>query len=295
MTREVSIVVSCDDHYIVLLAALLKSIEANLAKDVIIHFYIVEDKVSERNKKKISRSANPAIFKFKWITTEDAVPNDMQLPLDRSSFPLNVYMRLFIPYFVPADLDKVLFMDVDMIAQHDISELYDTNMENHILAAVQDPRIVTFDNSWGGVLNYQELGLRGDHKYFNAGIYVVNTKKWREADITRKVVDCINANRKYANYPDQYGLNILLADQWKELDPRWNNFADHEIADPYVIHFVERKPIFKSYKYSERYQKFFFEYLNQTEWKGFRPKGDMGRYVKKIWNLAEKFLLAWKK
>jgi lipopolysaccharide biosynthesis glycosyltransferase len=47
---RISVVLACDDHYIVLLAALLKSIEMNHVSDEIVDIYIVDDQISKRSK-----------------------------------------------------------------------------------------------------------------------------------------------------------------------------------------------------------------------------------------------------
>ena len=199
-------------------------------------------------------------------------------------------MRLFIPYFIPEEIEYVLYLDVDMIVLDDVTKLFENDLKEKVIAAVLDPRIITFDNSWGGVLNYESLGLPGDTRYFNTGLLLMNTKKWRDQDVTRKIIDCIDNNKKYANYPDQYGLNVVLANQWFELDPAWNHFSTISIDhNPSLIHFVERKPIYQSYNYSEAFKKLFYYYLGKTEWKNFKPIGESKRYIKKIRNIIDKF------
>lgn len=292
--KSLNIVVASDNHYIILLAALIKSIEANLSKGHTITIYIIEDNVSDENKVKLQKSIDTNITTLVWKEMNSVIPEGMKLPLDRSSYPLNIYMRLFIPYFIPEEIERVLYLDVDMIVLKDVATLFENNLENYVIASVLDPRIITFDNSWGGVLNHNELGLSGSTRYFNTGLIVMNTKKWRELNITEKIIDCIDSNKKFANYPDQYGLNVVLANQWLELSPLWNHFSTIPASEkPYLIHFVERKPIYKAYNYSEEFKKIFYSYLKQTEWKNFKAIGESQRYIKKIKNILNKFKPTW--
>jgi lipopolysaccharide biosynthesis glycosyltransferase len=289
--KPLTIVVACDNHYIILLAALIKSIEANLAADKKVEIFIIADNVNDANKQKLQQSVNTAITTLVWKEMASVIPLGMKLPLDRSSYPLNIYMRLFIPYFIAAEIETVLYLDVDMIVQKDVSTLFEIDLSQHVVAAVLDPRIITFDNSWGGVLNYQELGLPGTTRYFNTGLLVMNTKLWRAQSVTEKIIDCIEQHKKFANYPDQYGLNVVLANKWLELDPLWNHFSTIETAEnPYLIHFVERKPIYKAYNYSETFKQIFYSYLKQTAWKNFKPIGESSRYIKKLKNILNKLL-----
>lgn len=287
--KPLTIVVASDNHYIILLAALIKSIEANIVEGNTIEIYIIEDHVSYANKQKLQESINTAITTLIWKEMASVIPVGIKLPLDRSSYPLNIYMRLFIPYFIPAAIETVLYLDVDMIVQKDVSTLFNIDLSKHIVAAVLDPRIITFDNSWGGVLNYQELGLAGTTRYFNTGLLVINTRIWRAQKVTEKIIDCIEQHKKFANYPDQYGLNVVLANQWLELDPLWNHFSTMDTTEnPFIIHFVERKPIYKAYNYSEVFKQKFYMYLQQTEWKNFKPIGESSRYLKKLKNILNK-------
>lgn len=289
MTKPLDIVVASDDHYIILLAALLRSIEANLREEQKIRVYIIEDNVSISSKKKLHSSININTTTLVWKKMNEVIPDGIKLPLDLSSYPLNIYMRLFIPYFIPKEIEKVLYLDVDMIVQKDITTLFEIDLTDYVVGAVLDPRIITFDNSWGGILNYKELGLPGTARYFNTGLLVMNTKKWREQNVTEKIIECIDNNKKFANYPDQYGLNVVLANQWLELDVLWNHFSTINTNEkPFLIHFVERKPIYQSYNYSEEFKKIFYQYLNQTQWKNFKPIGESKRYFKKIKNILEK-------
>jgi len=284
-----TVVVACDNHYLILLAALIKSIESNIRKNQPVAIYVIEDKITEANKKKLQSSVNTLITTIHWQKMEAIIPEGMQLPLDRSSYPLNIYMRLFIPYFIPSNVEKVLYLDVDMIVQTDISTLFEQELGEKVIAAVLDPRIITFDNSWGGVFNHEALGLAGNTRYFNTGLLVMQTKLWRDLDVTKKIIDCIDNNKKFANYPDQYGLNVVLANNWLELSPLWNHFSTIDPKEsPYLIHFVERKPIYQSYNYNQNFKNIFYSYLNQTAWQGFKPIGESSRYYKKVKNILEK-------
>jgi len=286
--NSIGIIVACDNHYVVLLAALLKSIEFHHKTNENIEVFIVEDGISKRNRKKLIASLNPEKMQLIWISMDEAIPDNMSIPFDRSSYPKNIHTRIFIPHFIPERYDKIIYLDVDMILMRDISDLWNIDLGDQMMAAVMDPRLKVFSNSWGGILNYKELGFAPDTKYFNTGILVINNKKWREEDSAVTVVKCISDNEKFANYPDQYGINIVMANRWVELDSRWNSFADTICEDPFLIHFIGRKPMYKTYDNREEFKKIFFEHLNQTKWHNFKPIGESKRYIKKITNIIKK-------
>lgn len=289
--KKITLVVVCDNHYALMLAALLKSIEINHVSGSLIVLYIIEDKVSDYNKKRISGSLTPGTFELHWLKISDVITGHTNLPLDSSSFPLNVYARLFIPYIIPSSLTKVLYLDVDMIMRRDISDLWDVELLNKVVAGVVD-RSETVDNPWGGIINYKELGIPADTKYFNSGLLLIDPQQWRAQDTTNRILACINENKKYTSFPDQYGLNVIFANQWLELDRKWNCYAISEETDPYLIHFIGVKPIYKSYAYNPQYRDLFYRFLEQTQWKGHKPVGDYRRLIKKLYNKIVKKSLA---
>jgi len=286
--NPIVIVCVCDNHYAILLAALVKSIEFNHSTDEKLEFIIVEDGITQRNKLRITNASNPAVTTISWLTMADCLPKDAKLPVDNSSLPLNIYIRLFIPYFIPQNAKRVVFLDVDMIMLEDISKLWHTDIGDNIIGAVQDQFIQTV-NRWGGISNFKELGIPAENKYFNAGLMLIDIEKWEEADITNKVLNCLSDNKKHIMFQDQYGLNAVLALHWFALSPLWNRFANSEDEKPFLIHFTGRKPIYKSYEFSEKYKVIFFEYLNMTGWKNFKPIGETSRYIKKFNNFLDKF------
>jgi lipopolysaccharide biosynthesis glycosyltransferase len=283
MPDAITVFTVCDNHFSVLLAALIKSIDMNHHSGEHIDFYIVGDNLSSKNKQNLIKCADPGKVTFFWIDIKDIISDKSKLPLDGSSFPLIVYIRLFFPLFIPADVDKVIYLDVDMIVRKDISMLWNTDLGNKIIGGVVD-RSQTVSSSWGGLPNYQELNIDPDTKYFNSGLLLVSRSKWIEDNITEKILKCIADNSKYASFPDQYGLNVVFANQWLELDPRWNSYSVLEVEDPYLVHFIGIKPIYTSYKYIKRYRDEFYAYLQLTPWADYKPIGNYIRLLKKIRN-----------
>jgi len=286
--KPLTIVAATDSHYAILLAALIKSIEETVKTGQKINVYVIDDHIKRSVKSKLEQSVNKNITTLVFKPTDEIIPKGVNLPLDKSSYPLTIYLRLFIPHFIPEDVEKVLYLDVDMIVRQDLTTLFDTNLGDNVVAAVQDPRLKTFDNHWGGIKNYKELGFAGDTHYFNSGLLLMDAKKWREQKIAEKTIECINTNQKFVNYPDQYGLNVVLANQWYELDARWNHFACFELKEPFLIHYIGRKPIYQTYDNQPEYLNIFNDYLSRTAWRNFKPIGESLRYIKKIKNILEK-------
>ena len=286
-TNHIYILCVCDNHYVPLLAALIRSITRNHLTEEPIEIIAVNDHITKMNRDKISRCVDGDKIKLTWIDIAHCIPKSTKLPTDKSSLPLNIYVRLLIQEFIPQDITRLIYMDVDMLVLEDISKLWNIDLHTNIIGAVQDPFVQSVGR-WGGVANYADFGLTVDSPYFNAGLLLIDMKKWRENSISDKVLDCLQTNQQHALYQDQYGLNAILGNQWYMLDAKWNRFAYSEDNQPFLIHFTGRKPIYLTYNYRQDYKDLFFEYLEQTPWKGYKQIGETTRYLKKARNILQK-------
>ncbi|MGI4751478.1 MAG: glycosyltransferase family 8 protein [Janthinobacterium lividum] len=278
--QNIPILIASDNHYAVMIAALIKSIEINHKTSENIIFTIIDDGISKINKNKIQNSTNSELIHIRWIKPTDVLPTGINIPIDTSIYPITIYLRLFAPYAVGLEHKKIIYLDVDMILYDDISNLYHTDIGDNILGAVQD-YMPTFGHP-RAIPNYKELGILPETKYFNSGLLLINSKKWIDEDIANKVIKCMNENHVHIIYPDQYGLNIVLRNCWFEIDRAWNCSAlFEEPTNPFLIHFIDIKPIFKSYYSLPKHKEEFYRLLRLTAFKDFKAYSDYNRLFKK--------------
>lgn len=127
------------------------------------------------------------------------------------------YFRLFIPELLPKDLQKCLYLDVDMLVCADLRPLFALDLGENILGAVLD------------ILGFNALGLHAKHSnepyyfgntYFNGGLLLINIAKWRKQHITQ---ECIKFLEHYFSvYHDQDALNSACARKWTILPLQYN-------------------------------------------------------------------------
>lgn len=275
---NISIVTVCDNNYIMLLATLLKSIEMNNKSQREIDFYIVNDNITKKNQIKFEESFNNNLININWLPIANIIPNNTIVLTDESTYPLNIYIRLFIPYFIPKEVKRIIYLDVDMVVLGDIKELWELDLACNIIGAVQD----TFGTAFYGIKNHKDLGILEDSKYFNSGMLLIDTLEWRKNGITEEIIICLKNNKEFAQYPDQYGLNVVFANKWFEIDAKWNTYTYKYEETPLLIHYIGYKPIYKDYSGRKEYLELFFYYLNLTQWKGMTPVSKYFRYMLKF-------------
>lgn len=288
--NKISIVVASDNHYAILIVALLKSIEVNHNSGGHIDFHIIDDGISVKFKKKLETIVNPEHITIKWHKSKNVIPQDAKMPIDSNTFPLITYMRIFSPFIVDNDVERLLYLDVDTIVQDDISKLWNTPLDGYTIGAILDVA-KTVDSEWGGIANYKELGLDPKTKYFNSGVLLMDLNKWRSQRISDQIIEVLGKYKAYVKLADQYGFNVVFANKWKEIDPKWNWFAFKEDENPSLIHFLDIKPIFKSYHSQEVYKDEFFRYLSMTPWKNVKPISGNYRTLRKAVNKVKNTLM----
>ena len=133
----------------------------------------------------------------------------------------------------------------------------------------------------------QELGLPAGTRYFNAGVLLMNLRKWRDEEIADRVLSFIRLHRARIVFEDQDALNAVLSGEWLELSACWN--AQHpffhprlkrellleEIKDPAVVHFsAGRKPWHWALEHP--FKQDYRRYRQQTPWPMHRLEGTLG-------------------
>ena len=163
-------------------------------------------------------------------------------------FSLNTYFRYLIPELKP-ELDKVIYIDSDMVITADIGELYHTDMHGKPLAAVpyrdERPDLNHYVKAQKEKHIKKILGLPDDHLYFNAGLLVLDCAYFRRNDWVNKLFELTEQNINTIKYPDQDILNMLTSCNYFVLDDKWNAVIDIDkmygvkhTEVPCILHFT---------------------------------------------------------
>lgn len=143
-------------------------------------------------------------------------------------FTLATYFRIFSPVILP-NASFILYLDADMIIKGSISDLWDSlSNSNNIAAVVEDRKELQKYLSSGAK-------LKGS-KYFNAGMMLINVKKWNESKITEKALSLLSLECDSFRYLDQDALNNVLEGRLSYISHRYNYlvFLRHDDGSYYL-------------------------------------------------------------
>ena len=110
------------------------------------------------------------------------------------------FARYYIPDFVTED--KVLYLDSDLLVTDDLEELFELDLGENYLAATRS----CFSAGVG----------------FNAGVLLINNKKWQTENIRQKLIDLTEKEHENVGEGDQSILNILFQNSCYQLEDTYN-------------------------------------------------------------------------
>lgn len=145
-------------------------------------------------------------------------------------FPTNeritqdAYIRLFLADILDPDIDRVIYLDCDLIVRGDIGELWRAPLGDHLLAAATDP----FSD------NLAALGLTEKDTYYNSGVLLIDVRRWKAEGITDKLVRYIREHAPILRYHDQDAINAALRGRICALPLKWNFSPRHADAGPEI-------------------------------------------------------------
>ena len=227
-TDYIEVMLVCDENYGAFMATTIASILKNAAADDSLRFHIVDCG--------LEKPSFEAVEELKKLRPFEVVYYRHELPdyvysID-TPFPAVVYHRLFAPTFLPESLDKILYLDVDIAVTSSLRELWNTPLEGVFAAAATDRRI--------SEEHCRSIGIENKADYFNAGVLLMNLKKWREDDVIKRLFNIVQEFKSLLTHADQDVLNIYASRYGVRLvSEDWNaNPRDYVEGRSRLLHFM---------------------------------------------------------
>ncbi|AFY40836.1 glycosyltransferase family 8 protein [Nostoc sp. PCC 7107] len=288
---SISIVCTIDEKYAQHCAVMLSSLFSNNPQqDFNVH--IITDSISSREMEKLKLFLDKNKKSFEFISiSKDTFRN---APVTHH-VSIATYFRLCIPEVLPPNINRVLFIDSDIVIRKPITPLLNINIDNFSHAAAIA----------SGMDDYPPtIGLPQDSLYFNAGLILINLEAWRRLKVFERGCELIRQQPDMLQWWDQDVLNILLHGSWLPIDLTWNSqpfIYDEEglissnyrakyekfdyltaQIDPAIVHFVGggiAKPWY--YGCQHPFKDEYLKYLATTPWKNTQLL-DKPNYLSKV-------------
>lgn len=294
MDNKINIVFASDNNYAQHTAVAMASVLVNTKVPQRIQFYLIDDEIQQENKEKITKTVQNLGGNIEFIKIKNSRLEDCYVSgeLSRAS-----YFRLDIANILDENIEKIIYLDCDLLVYDDIEKMWQLDMGGKPVAATCDLGIMA--SARVRKQKNKFIGLPFDAPYFNAGVLIMDLKKWRDGNYAEAIIALATQN-KYTNH-DQDALNKFFMNNWQEIPLRWdvippvfNLFlkivtkpdlrkkAIEAKLNPAIFHYAGGyKPW--EYEIHDGFNDKYYEYLKLTEYKDAKmPQFDKRRKNRSI-------------
>jgi len=252
---KMNLLVTLDSKYIQPLKVMLFSLFTNNPAENF-HIYLMHSSIKDNEIADIERFVNSYNQKLSVIKIADSYFQNAPVILH---YTKEMYYRLLAYKFLPKNMDRILYLDPDILVINPIRELYETELDGYLYAAA-------FHNILAvKKINRIRLYPYKIDAYFNSGVLLMNLELQRKLVDEEVIYSFVKKNRAKLILPDQDILNTLYSKQIKCLDEKLYNYdtryynyykiitnnacdMDYVMTNTVILHFCgKKKPWQKGY------------------------------------------------
>ncbi len=251
-----NILVTLDSNYILPLKVMLWSLFFNNPGHSF-NIYLMHSSISSEELEGIYEFTERLNQRLHVITLDEDLFEDAPVILH---YTREMYYRLLAYKCLPEDLERVLYLDPDILIINSIRELYHMDMSNAMFAAACHNRRIPLKE-----INRLRLKVQEMEGYFNSGVLLMNLPLQREKIKEEDIFEFVEKKKNRLIFPDQDVLNALYYREIKKIDEIKYNYdvrfyqynkilsnglfdMDYVMRHTAILHFCGRKkPWHKNY------------------------------------------------
>ena len=211
-----NLLVTLDHNYIPVLRVMLFSLlRANPGEDFAL--YIVHSTLTDADFEAMQSVPGGERLRLCPLQVQDEILAGA--PIEKR-YPREMYYRLFAARILPAEVDRVLYLDPDLVVLNPVRPLYEMQLDTAWFAAASHVKR-TFQR-----LNELRLDIPEGGAYVNSGVMLMDLAALRRHQNPLQVLDYIEKNKVKMVLPDQDVLNALYHDRIAQLNPLIYNLSE---------------------------------------------------------------------
>lgn len=224
-----------DDNYAFLLGGCLYSLLYTNTAVKTINVYIISDHISRGSLEKIIEIGKR--FDRKIIVVDP--PNMSKDIVVKGTLNISTYYRLMLSSVIPDSVDKLLYLDCDVLIRGNLEDLWNTDISEYYLGGVYDTT---------GKYARKAVGLKRHGLYVNAGVLLINLKKWRKEKIEAKFLKYLDEQGWKVEFNDQGVINHVCSKRIKLVNPKYNFMPTYERYSWRQLKWIVNSDTFYSYE-----------------------------------------------
>ena len=245
INKTINFLFSCNAEYLMPLNVSIVSIFEN-HKYNYINIYILHSNLSDKQKENLISLSHEYKQHIHMIEVEEKYYS--KAPSLRWS--KETYYRLLINELLPKNIDRIIYLDCDIVINNSVEELYSIELVDYYIAALPLKYSHKLRN---------RIGLRNEGLYFQAGVLLFNLDKCRSVISYEKTLEVINKLGFNMTAVDQDIINVMFDGKIKSIEKKFNNveitnFYENNfyrlfnytnkknIKNTYIFHYATGKP-----------------------------------------------------
>lgn len=207
MDETINILVTLDERYIPYLNTMLFSLLRS-NPDCHFHVFLLHESVREENMAETMEILGGS----GQLTMVKAADIGLDSAPTTARYPKEIYYRIFAAKYLPKNVDRVLYLDPDIIVNGSIRELYALPMDEYYFAAASHTGPIMTS------INSVRLDMDDNCPYINSGVMLMNLKRLREEQRLDDVFRFIEKRKSLMVLPDQDIISSLYGSKIYGLD-----------------------------------------------------------------------------
>lgn len=272
----INLLFSLNENYVYPLKVLIQSLTENHPHDSFC-MYLLHTGISEETLHELKAFIEKDGNTLKPIKSDKFFRTSDKVAITRY-YALEMYLWMFAPYLLPDDVDRVLYLDPDIVCVNDIKPFYNKSFYGYSFVATN----YKYKTKWVQPFNNLRLRNFESDDYFNSGVVLMNLTKLRKTADADHIVQSIRENKPFLILPDQdifnlvfvndileedwrlYNMNPKVYEKLKILFPHKYNMKNVE-SDVVFIHYSgKHKPWNERDKYKYALGQYYFDYEKKT-------------------------------
>ena len=268
--ETIDLLVSLDENYLPQLRVMLYSASLN-NPGVNFRVFLLHRGFSAEQLSSLSRQLEALDMELRAVRVDERLFESAPV---MKQYPQEMYYRLLAAQLLPEDMDRIIYLDPDILVINPLTPLWRLDMGGKLFAAAAHTGMTELAN------NVNRLRLGTERDYFNSGVLLIDLARCRAEVNPEEIFSYVSEHAEELLLPDQDILNALYSSRILELDDAlWNydarNFknylmrsngaADMEwvIENTAVLHFCGRAKPWKPH-YRHRFGMLYLHYEQLT-------------------------------
>ncbi len=220
----------------------MTSIFENTSSKVMVHI-LHDNTLTDENRQRFIRTTEKYHQGINFVDMSEYAEKFTEHKISKY-WTIGTMYRLFIIDMLP-ELDKIIYLDCDILVNLDISELWNIDIEDKSFAAVLDTIPETLKAYSTRNLQLRLININRKF-YINAGVLVMNLQKIRsQYNTSQPIFDWFAHYAHLLPFLDQDLINSMFAGDIKILDSKYNVYKLKQDLSGCIIHMWAGKPWLK--------------------------------------------------